>query len=256
MIKIVKPPAAPAKLEEGKAHILALERERIRDPSAGASLKKAFTFDNKIYGAPEVKQALIEAQHEKCCYCEGSFLGQAYGDVEHFRPKARIQQRKNGTLLYPGYYWLAYEWSNLYFACERCNRGGKRNLFPVADPANRPTSRGDHRIEQAQLLDPGGTIDPREHIKFNGAAPLGVTALGRNTIAVLELDRVLLTAERLKHLKYVDALQIVAHLPIEELDEELLQRRRRANIALTELCKPSSEYSAMTQDNLNNNFSL
>ena len=37
----------------------------------------------------------------------------------------------------PGYFWLAYVWENLFFACQLCNQTFKQNLFPLANPTKR-----------------------------------------------------------------------------------------------------------------------
>src|SRR5258708_22637098 len=99
---------------------------------------RTFPFDSEIYGHPEIKQALVAAQHGKCCFCERR-VG-ADGDVEHFRPKAACRQDETCVLTRPGYYWLAYAWENLMLSCSACNQRHKKNLFPLADPAGRATS--------------------------------------------------------------------------------------------------------------------
>ncbi len=46
---------------------------------------------------------LLRAQHGKCCYCERKIDLRA-GDVEHWRPKAAVQQAEDQPLESPGYY--------------------------------------------------------------------------------------------------------------------------------------------------------
>jgi uncharacterized protein (TIGR02646 family) len=250
LIRITKPAVAPAKLAEGAALVQALENARIADANAGASRKASFKFDKKIYGQAAVKQALRRAQHDKCCYCEGFFAGHASGDVEHFRPKTCFQQAKGVRLEYPGYYWLAYTWSNLYYACEICNRIGKRNLFPLADVTQRRRSGADVGIEVPDILDPGGPDDPRHHIRFNGAAPEAITDLGRTTISALGLDRGDLTTARLHHLRLVDALRALAALAPDGLDDATLEKSKEAAEELQRCVDPKAIYSAMAQDYL------
>ena len=69
---------------------------------------RAFDFRKSIYGHQTVKAALRDAQHGKCCYCEGRFEAHAPADVEHYRPKRAVRQDENSETLRPGYYWLAY----------------------------------------------------------------------------------------------------------------------------------------------------
>jgi hypothetical protein len=102
-----------------------------------------------------VKAALRIAQHDKCGFCESKVTHVAFGDVEHFRPKAAFRAIQGDALTRPGYYWLAYEWTNLLFACEPCNRRHKGNLFPLVDEATRARSHTDDITRETPLF-----IDP------------------------------------------------------------------------------------------------
>ena len=138
MIRIEKPTSVPAELaERGRVATEVLCRK------VESGTKEKLSFDQRIYGSPQVKQALAAAQHDKCCFCESKVSHVAYGDVEHFRPKAAVRSSPESQERTPGYYWLAYQWSNLYFACEQCNRRHKRNLFPLQDEDARVVSHHD-----------------------------------------------------------------------------------------------------------------
>jgi uncharacterized protein (TIGR02646 family) len=74
----------------------------------------------------KVRDKLNEYYYHKCAYCETSG-GKA--DIEHYRPKKNVKENTNHK---GGYYWLAYEWSNLLPSCKDCNReGGKNAMFPI-----------------------------------------------------------------------------------------------------------------------------
>ena len=190
----------------------------------------------------------MAAQHDKCCYCESSFSANSPGDVEHFRPKASVQQDTGEPIIYPGYYWLAYRWENLFYSCEVCNRSGKRALFPLSDVAARLSSAADPpQREEPLLIDPA-VDEPRDHIRFEGPTPEGLTERGRTTIRVLKLLRGALKVERVRHLKYIDAQLQLATLPeLSSTDE----RRLEAALALDEALLPSAPFSALTRDYLN-----
>ena len=127
MIRIRKPSEPPSiLLEQGLASREQLCRRVDEDANAKLS------FDRGIYGADEVKAVLRAAQHDKCCFCEAKVSPVAFGDVEHFRPKAAVRQSVNDPEIRRGYYWLAYTWNNLFLACEVCNRKYKSTLFPLA----------------------------------------------------------------------------------------------------------------------------
>ncbi|PZQ65432.1 MAG: endonuclease [Phenylobacterium zucineum] len=86
--------------------------------------RKAFTFE--AYKAEAVKKRLEELFHGKCAYCESLYASQAPVDVEHYRPKGRVE----GDPQHTGYWWLAAEWTNLLPSCLDCNRRRKQ-LAPV-----------------------------------------------------------------------------------------------------------------------------
>ena len=114
-----------------------------------------FEFNAGLYRSRSVKIALQKAQHDKCAICESKVTHIAYGDVEHFRPKAAYRQSTDGPLVRPGYYWLAYDWSNLLFCCQLCNQRFKRNHFPLIDPSQRAKSHNDEiGNEQPLLINP------------------------------------------------------------------------------------------------------
>ena len=125
---------------------------------------------------------------------------------------------------------------------------GKRNLFPIADPTQRRRSANDLRQEVPEIIDPGGPLDPRDHIKFKGAAPEGVTELGRKTIRILGLDRGDLTTARLEHLAVLHTLKELKDMPAKSLDAAMLAVQRKAINELRAKIEPTAPYSAMVRD--------
>ncbi|MCC7492826.1 MAG: hypothetical protein IT204_10780 [Fimbriimonadaceae bacterium] len=134
---------------------------------------------------------LCAAQHHKCCYCERA-LEEKFQEVDHFRPKAAARQGA-GIAPQPGYWWLAWSWENLLFACDCCNNA-KRDSFPLADPQQRlavgspPPGR-----EQPRLLDPAAD-DPMDHIQYVLVdrwlpLPRAGSQRGRTTIEIVKLWR-------------------------------------------------------------------
>ena len=123
MIRITKPSQAPKILRE-RGRTTTDDNCATFDvaPNDYLAGNKTFEFDRSLYAAKSVKKALVKAQHEKCCFCESKVTDVAYGDVEHFRPKAGYRQTGTDPLGRPGYYWLAYVWENLFFSCQLCNQ--------------------------------------------------------------------------------------------------------------------------------------
>ncbi|MBS1570968.1 MAG: hypothetical protein JST62_01030 [Bacteroidetes bacterium] len=96
--------------------------------------KKATYYHKKT-----VVDALNILYKNKCGYCESRINVVASENVEHYRPKAGVDQIDliAGTT-HVGYYWLANEWSNLLIACPKCNQqGNKGNRFPLSAPNSR-----------------------------------------------------------------------------------------------------------------------
>lgn len=157
--------------------------------------KRDKTYDFKAYKHDDVKAALEKLFHGKCAYCETAYASTAPVDVEHFRPKAAVEDAPG----HPGYWWLAMAWDNLLPSCIDCNRRrrqatptnttsladlnaravlstGKKDAFPILANGHRAADEGaDLAAEQALLLDP--TRDnPAAHLRFHldPADPLGL----------------------------------------------------------------------------------
>jgi uncharacterized protein (TIGR02646 family) len=133
-----------------------------------------------------VKRELAAMQHNKCCYCEKREEQAKYRDVEHYRPKSL-------------YWWLAWTWENLLFACIDCNREQKRDQFPQ-EPSGTPlvAEQVPPAGERPLVIDPSDpSVEPTTEIVFlreriHGKerwVPRGMSARGRKTIDVCGLDR-------------------------------------------------------------------
>lgn len=199
MITISKPAEIPDKLtNEGKKLTDKNCTDYEANPNNYKSGKDEFEITPTIYNHSSVKKKLKKAQHDKCCFCEKEQLDE-YGAVEHYRPKHGYKStRKEKKIKKPGYYWLGYDWSNLFFVCGPCNTK-KGNLFPLINEKERATwhklSIGD---EKPLLLKPDGTDDPRKHIVFKNEFIQGLTDFGKETIEICKLDRDSLNVKRKK----------------------------------------------------------
>ncbi len=107
--------------------------ERLAEPSILTERKAEWTRrfiesnkprpDNSKYGHPEIRSYLDGMSFHKCFYCEAMLKG-VFKEIDHFM---EITERKD----------LAFEWANLYLACDNCN--GKLpnkaiNVKEVLDP--------------------------------------------------------------------------------------------------------------------------
>ncbi len=208
-----------------------------------------FEFKRRIYGHPTVKDALREAQHGKCCFCEGWFEAFAAADVEHYRPKGAARQDKDSPILFPGYYWLAYSWDNLYWCCQECNRSHKKDFFPLAEPTTRARChRDDIADENPLLLDPGTAENLRSHIEFRRDRAIGLTEAGRKTIQVVGLNRPALIEERQERLKHLYTLQDVIRISRHSTEADDIALLEDACRELDEAVRPKARFSAMAVD--------
>jgi uncharacterized protein (TIGR02646 family) len=174
--------------------------------------ERKFSFSSRIYGHKTVKEILKRLQNHKCCFCEARINHISHGDVEHFRPKAGYNSIARGRLTKPGYYWLAYDFSNLFLACQICNQSYKRNYFPLIDETTRAYSHhDDYRREQNLILHPEHD-DPEQHLTFEGEVikPLNGSIMGKETIKRTGLNRKLLQDDRLELLRILKTLAKVA----------------------------------------------
>jgi uncharacterized protein (TIGR02646 family) len=119
-------------------------------------------FDSSLYSNPEIRRAIVQSHAGRCAYCETLLTQSAYGDVEHFRPKAAYTAY-SPALFRPGYYELAYDPRNLFLSCQLCNESYKQNHFPVIGK-RAPEVTLDQEIPV--LINPYAE-DPRECIRFN-----------------------------------------------------------------------------------------
>ena len=211
-----------------------------------------------VYGSKAVKHALISSQHGKCAFCESRITVVSHGDVEHYRPKAGWDQEDGAGLVKPGYYWLAYDWNNLFLSCQICNQSCKRNIFPLINPASRARSHKDRLGDELPMLIHPGEDDPEKLIGWRGSVPraIGGDPRARATIRILRLDRPELRDARREHLDQVmrdrqmvkdvaDLLKRGVTLSRQVIDNVAAMREQ-----LEAATQPHAVYSAMVRANL------
>ena len=243
MIRIVKPSSGPPELS------------RKGDQKTGEycasytqSGVKEFTFDRNIYGDSEVREQLLHAQYKKCCYCETKIPAGAHPTVEHYRPKGSVRQSKGHRRLYPGYYWLAYDWDNLLMCCPVCNTK-KNDLFPLLDEGNRARSHEDPMECEKPILVHPAIDDPDEHFRFSGSIISPYTKRGKETIDCLKLNRRALEEERRGRLQLLRSLlDIVYKLKDKMANNGDFQKEvERAEQQIQSAVSDQAEYSAFAK---------
>ncbi|MHA6507870.1 AAA family ATPase [Tessaracoccus sp. Y1736] len=177
--------------------VLAEAKDRLTEETAHAWRQKRSRGPepDPLLHDPEILNSLLGMTNGTCAYCERGLemQGSDAAVVTHHRPTWGAVGT-DGDVSLQAYWWLSYEWDNLYPACADCIRS-RGTRFPVA--GERATSLDTLGHEQPLLLDPL-LDDPDEHLRYQ---PDGtVTALtdrGRATIDNLALNRDFLVKARL-----------------------------------------------------------
>lgn len=209
--------------------------EKAKELRSYADLMAAAEYEG--FAAPEIvdslykypREWLMEAFNGKCAFCESRMDAQQPGDVEHFRPKREVHNDDGGDAQFatstgtsrkhPGYFWLAYEWSNLLLACNTCNRSAKRSFFPIENVAERASRPSAIAKEKALLINPREE-DPAPFLRFEDTGmviPIGPR--GEKCEKMLNLNRDALVDERKQTYKNVkDSYE--KYMSLKETDPE------------------------------------
>lgn len=120
--------------------------------------QRAAFIDDHTAACSAVKTGLWTLGAGKCWYSEAR-LQQQQGHVEHYRPKRRLHGAGHS-----GYWWHAFDWTNLRLAHPTVNlrvtdyltgkKTGKGSYFPLVDEAQRAVDEGHEPDEAPLLLDP------------------------------------------------------------------------------------------------------
>lgn len=218
-------------------------------------------------GYDVAKGDLYARQHGKCAYCERQ-AGVDGQPVEHFRPKAEAWRgdpwSRAKNIDRDRYWWLAWTWDNLLFACATCNCPNRKgNWFPLArgsKPLRLPgkgtprasSSCFDVTRESPLLVDPAvddpldhiawRPLDPSEPVEDMEWRPVHKTERGRYTICVLGLDRGI--ADQVG-----DHIRRVVHPRITGLTTLAVATARKTwDAAVRDLLCPTQPYLAATHD--------
>src|SRR5687767_2055063 len=129
MIRLGRPASAPTYLKGSEVQSL---RQRVetfysRPEQARRQERADFPlFPRRLFSL--LMADLTEISQGKCAYCE-SPIKEGNASLDRFRPKAGAMDLE-GAFSTEHYWWLAYQWENLYPACLKCNKF-KGPKFPV-----------------------------------------------------------------------------------------------------------------------------
>ena len=270
MIKVVKKslPKNHPLLLRGKKEIGELMVLFLKNPINVSTFK----VKSDIYKS--CKGDLIELQNDKCCYCESPHLSATqHGDVEHYRPKKEV--RENSA--HSGYWWLMYNWDNLFYSCVKCNQPpGKGTQFPLNNESTRAFNPSDDLNDEEYLILNPSKDKLEEHLEWRAEIVKHRTTKGEKTIEVCNLNRSALIEKRgevYQQNKYifqallgvvvcfqkagVDILNPDDFRDIDEPDiRRLYELWHNSWDQLQRNISPKSPYSAMIQEGFRTSFIL
>ena len=247
MIAIKRPASPPAVLQpDSDARKKAEKRIKAIIDAGNIPTSKDFS-KSALWGRKAVRKALWDMQNGRCCYCERYRDTMRESDIEHFRPKTECSDKNPSK---PAYWWLAYEWDNLFFGCRLCNQEYKKTQFPIRGTrANSP--KDDLEAEDKFLINPAEE-NPEEFIDYDFADPLRVMPNGKapnrqrgnRTIDICKLDRVDLALQRRA---IIPALQGIHRRMIVALESgnEILEKRIGKEITAATSAKSKLEFIGM-----------
>lgn len=236
----------------------------------------SFTFSK--YRSRDVKLGLRQLACGNCAYCESKIGGSGAREVEHYRPKGRVE----GIADHPGYWWLASEWDNLLPTCRDCNKSlrqhivtadmtreeveellaqypkrsfGKASQFEIVG-ARALTPACKLEDEDPLLINPCET-DPSLELCWDLSAELpiilprqkedGPSAYGAYTIQTCALNRAELVLDRISVRRQLRAIRtrVLEMLENWEGDETILETLTREIQGLQSFVHPDQPYIGM-----------
>ncbi|MEK0336613.1 MAG: hypothetical protein QQN41_04165 [Nitrosopumilus sp.] len=184
-------------------------------------------IDDSVWKTQEVKNALFASQKRKCCFCENKRAKKREFDGEHFRPKLGVTEEPEHL----GYWWLAYEWNNIFYACKPCNQEFKKNQFPIT--GERAFNKDDSLQNEQPLLIHPTDENPEEFIGFDWQMAYGklvkATGIddnnrGNETIRITGLNRLELMEERAESVTLLEDAAYLMEYYSRNKGETIIQR--------------------------------
>lgn len=179
--------------------------ERVRD--------FRFRYANEIR---VLKKYLASVFEYKCAFCEvliGEEKFQGIGELSLFRPIQDAHQL-DGSTDPDHYWWLSWDWSNMYFSCYDCNQN-KASKFPTKYRRAEPGVRGTMLQEEGPLLLDPCQDDPHKHLRFSETGQVSPRSeRGTASIETFDLNRDELVESRRGNVNQLR--ELYANTPAEE----------------------------------------
>src|SRR5262249_30995754 len=162
MIRVHRGKVVSEILLSKRAQAARKEAEAFYGRPRGTRTQERHSFQEELWR--QTTEDLRRLFRAKCAYFEKRVAKSEPILVDHFRPTGHAKQLV-GSSSPDHYWWLAYEYENLYPACVDCHRH-KGTMFPVKGQRAAKGEVGkDLRKERALLLDPCSD-NPQEYLYF------------------------------------------------------------------------------------------
>ncbi|HFV9295407.1 TPA: hypothetical protein ACIAIE_005309 [Serratia fonticola] len=251
------------------------------------------TYKFKKYKEDDIVEALEHLFHGKCAYCESKYISTQKMDVEHYRPKGRVNESPE----HPGYWWLALEWDNLLPSCIDCNRrrgqksvamqadgtiipaeetenAGKECAFPVSGLYRAQSSEDGLNQEDPLLINPC-EHDPDDHLSWH-ISDLQMPILlakslqgqldqkGVKSIEIMGLNRLGLVTARAEVLQQVEVqvtniyqlIRITVIMPACEARVLCIEKISQDIETLQTYYAPDQQYAAMVKSYIDSHMEI
>jgi len=203
------------------------------------------------YKQPDLKISFETHYKNKCAYCE-QYVER--WDIEHYRPVSK-------------YYWLAYSWDNLIFACPTCNQDSKKEQFEIQNATQVIYDSKDlsniHNLcskynqqEKPKLFHPEFD-QPEEFLSFDAKGNIySENIRGKYTIKTCGLNREKLSTRRKElvvddFIKKLDDIIFITH---EDIEKCLIEIDKLINDFAKESKNQKKEFLAFRRYLLKNIF--
>lgn len=185
---------APRELHSSYVHKSFAAANRYYDQSTRARRQRQLEL-SLLPISPAVMEALSRHFHRKCAFCERPLRYGSQRVIHHFRPQ-RNTLGQDGEAYRDHYWWLSFDWDNLFLACAECHKM-KGSRFPIMGPRAEVLADSTSLKSEKPLLVNPCSDNPADHLRFErDGRVLGLTSEGNMTIGVLGLNRSSLLTNR------------------------------------------------------------
>jgi energy-coupling factor transporter ATP-binding protein EcfA2 len=186
---------APRSLAGGKAKSAREDARAFFEQPRTERAQLEHTFDATVYRATDVMERLFAVFRDKCAFCESAVGALSPAEVVHLRPVGNTLDL-GGSVSPDHYWWLAYDWRNLYLSCSTCARV-RGTRFPVRGTRRRPgTDWPELDREDPLLLDPCRDHPEPLLLYFGDGTVVSDDERGRVTCDMFDLNRTALVEAR------------------------------------------------------------